>query len=79
MCPDMNEMTDWERLEAYWATIMAIMGSLTVDPDPLITMTQGITGSDVEDDDGYYDLFQTGVEEGFVSFSGVLSGRSRIL
>ena len=47
MCPVINERTNWERCEALGETVMTIMGTLTVDPDPPITMTQGITESGV--------------------------------
>ena len=60
----MNEMTDCKRLEAlggdncgYYGEFDSRSGSSDYDD-----------WSDVDDDDGYYDPFQTGVEEEIVTF-----------
>ena len=47
MCPVTDDMTYWERLEALGAAVMAMVRRLTVNPAPLITMTQGIMRSGV--------------------------------
>ena len=51
---------------------MTMMRGLTVNPAPLITMTQGINEewcdwNDVDVEEGYYDPFQPDVEGRFVS------------
>ena len=70
-------MSDWERREAlegdsygYYGDFDSRPGSFDFD-DPT-DYREWCDWSDVEDDDGYYDPFQTGVEEEIVTFGGAL-------
>ena len=70
-------MTDWERREALGGNSCGYYGDFDSRPgssdyDDPRDYREWCDWSDVEEDDGYYDPFQTGVENEIVTFGGAL-------
>ena len=77
MCPVISERTNWEGREALWGDSYGYHGDFdsrpgSCDYDDPRDYQEWCDWSDVEDDDGYYNPFKTGVEEEIVTSGGAL-------